>query len=142
MSDCCASPKDFEQHLNRYACPENGKHCIEVPYNTVLHHVKEPWNLRPKEQAYYFCDDPECDVVYVGIDGFTIRKNQLRTKVGIKEASDDTLICYCFGVSKSVALTNEKAKAFVVERTKDSQCSCTTYNPSGRCCLKDFPKQK
>ncbi len=142
MSDCCASNKGVEQNSKRHVCPENGKRCLEVPYSTVLHHIKEPWNLAPKEQAYYFCDDPECGVVYFGIDDSTIQKGRLRTNVGIKEKSGDALICYCFGVSKSEALTNEKAKAFVVEQTKGSLCSCTTHNPSGRCCLKEFPKQK
>ena len=140
MSDCCLSNKDVEQHPKRRVCPENGKQYLGVPYSTVLHHVKEPWKLALKEQVYYFCDDPQCDVVYFGIDDFTILKEQLRTTVGIKETSNDTLICYCFGVSKLEALTNDEAKAFVVEQTKSSTCSCSTHNPSGRCCLKDFPK--
>lgn len=140
MSECCSSNKVIEQHPKRHVCPSNGQQYLEVPYSTILHHVKEPWKLTPKEQAYYFCDDPECDVVYFGFDNSTILKIQLRTKVGIKETSGDTLICYCFGVSRSEAQTNKQAKAFVIEQTKHSQCACTTHNPSGRCCLKDFPK--
>lgn len=140
MSECCSSNKEVEQPPKRYVCPENGQQYLEVPYSTVLHHVKEPWKLALKEQAYYFCDDPDCDVVYFGIDDFTIRKNQLRTNIGIKETSEDALICYCFGVSKLEAKTNKQVKEFVIVQTKHSQCSCTTHNPSGRCCLKDFPK--
>ena len=140
MSDCCSSKKEVQQHAKRHVCPENGAQYLEVPYSTVLHHIKEPWKLALKEQAYYFCDDPHCEVVYFGIDKSIIRKDQLRTKVGIKETSEDALICYCFGVTKAQALTNEQAKAFVIEKTKNSLCSCTTHNPSGRCCLKDFPK--
>lgn len=140
MSDCCSSCNDTSQHPKRHVCPENGKQFLEVPYSTVLLHVKEPWKLTPKEQAYYFCDDPACDVVYFGYDNSTIHKDQLRTKVGIKETSDDALICYCFDVSKSEAQKNDQVKAFVIEQTKHSLCSCTTQNPSGRCCLKDFPK--
>lgn len=140
MPDCCSTNKAIEQTPKRHICPNNGIQYLEVPYSTVLHHVKEPWKLRIKEQAYYFCDNPDCDVVYFGYDNSIIRKDQLRTKVGIKETSDDGLICYCFGVSKSDLKTNELAKSFVIEQTKNSQCSCTTHNPSGRCCLKDFPK--
>ena len=28
----------------------------------------------------------------------------------------------------------------IVEQTKNARCSCETSNPSGRCCLKVFPK--
>ena len=140
MSDCCSLKKQVAQHPKRHVCPKNGKQYLEVPYGTVLHHAKTPWKLAPKEQAYYFCDDPNCDVVYFGSDDSAIRKDQLRTKVGVKETSDEVLICYCFGVSKSQAKSDKQAKAFVIAQTKRSLCSCTSFNPSGRCCLKDFPK--
>ena len=141
MSDCCSTNVNDKQHPKRHVCPVNGKRYLEVSYLTILHHINEPWRLPLKKQAYYFCDDPCCDVVYFGIDDSTITKQQLRTKVGIKETSEDSLICYCFGVSKAQAQTDRQAKAFVVEQTKTSTCSCTTHNPAGRCCLKDFPKQ-
>ena len=140
MSDCCSFNKESEQHPKRHVCPKNGKPYLEVPYGTVLHHIKKPWELALKEMPYYFCDDPLCNVVYFGLDDSTIKKNQLRTQVGIKETSEDALICYCFGVSKTEAKTNDQAKVFVIEQTKNSTCSCTTHNPSGRCCLKDFPR--
>lgn len=140
MSNCCATEKETTQPPKRYACPNNGKQYPEVPYATVLHHVREPWKKVPKQQTYYYCDDPDCDVVYFGLDNSTILKHQLRTKVGIKETSDDALICYCFDVSKAHARTDNHAKAFVIAQTKGSTCDCATRNPSGRCCLKDFPK--
>jgi len=140
MSNWCAANKQNQKSPKRHNCPENKEKYGEVPYKTLLHHVKEPWKLNPKEQAYYFCNDPDCDVVYYGSDNSTIRKDQVRTKIGIKETADDTLICYCFGVTKSAARSDEQAKAFVLEQTKNSLCSCTTRNPSGKCCLKDFPK--
>ncbi len=139
MSDCCTTKGNDQQTPKRHTCPQCSKLYGEVPFKTILHHIKSPWDLPLKEQAYYFCNDPLCDVVYYGIDNSTIHKDLLRTKVGIKETSDDTLICYCFGVSKSEARDNSIAKAFVVKQTKNSLCSCATHNPSGRCCLKDFP---
>lgn len=142
MSDCCSSTMEVEQHPKRHVCPKNGKQYLEVPYITVLHHVKAPWEQAPTEQSYYFCDDPNCDVVYFGYDNSIIAKDQLRSKVGIKETSEDSLVCYCFGVSYLDAQTSERAKMYVIEQTKHSQCSCAIFNPSGRCCLKDFPKQK
>jgi len=64
----------------------------------------------------------------------------MRTPVGVKEASADTLLCYCFGVSKQDFQTDPATREFVVAQTKAGLCSCDTRNPSGRCCLKDFPK--
>ncbi|MBL1432282.1 MAG: hypothetical protein COC09_03955 [Gammaproteobacteria bacterium] len=140
MSDFCSSSKANLESPKRHGCPKNNKKYGEVSCKTILHHAKEPWNLELREQAYYFCHDPDCEVVYFGIDNSMIQKDQLRTKVGIKETSEDTLICYCFGVSKSEANRNIHVKKFIVEQTKSSLCSCSTYNPSGKCCLKDFPK--
>jgi len=138
MSKCCtpAEKTNDKQHT----CPANGRQYHQAPYSTVLHHIKQPWLNAPKEQKYYFCDDPECDIVYFGIDNSTIRKSMLRHKVGIKETSMDTLICYCFDVTKADAETHKDAKKFVIEQTKNTKCACETRNPSGRCCLKDFPK--
>jgi len=140
VSDCCQTSKQIQDVPKRHNCPENNIKYGAVHYKTLLHHVKEPWRLALKEQAYYFCDDPDCDVVYFGLDNSVIFKNQLRTRIGIKTRSNDDLICYCFGVSKSEAQANGLIKAFVIEQTKKSSCACTTRNPSGKCCLEDFPK--
>jgi hypothetical protein len=140
MSDCCSSKAGIPHTPKRHRCPENGLQYPKVSYRTVLHHIKEPWNSQITEQHYYFCEDPNCEVVYFGRDNTIITKSMLRTKVGMKETSDDTLICYCFGVTKADALSNKQVKPFVIEQTEAARCSCETSNPSGRCCLKDFPK--
>ena len=85
MSDCCSKNK-------RHICPKNNKEYREVPYKTILHHVKAPWSLALKDQAYYFCSDPDCEVVYFGEHNSSIHKDQLRTRLGIKERSDDTAV--------------------------------------------------
>lgn len=145
MSDCCSVSntdpvKSASARAKRHVCPENGKIYAQVARTTILHHVQQPWLHGLEEQNYYFCDDPDCEVVYFGDDDSVINKNQLRTQVGIKQTSPEALICYCFGVSRHEAETSPQAKAFVVEQTRQSQCACETRNPSGRCCLKDFPK--
>ena len=137
MSGCC-SRKEKEE--TRRACPQDHKTYSNIPYQTLLYHIAEPWRIGLKEQTYYFCANPDCDVVYFGEDNSTIGKHQLRTRVGIKETDEEALICYCFGVSKAAARSDKKAKEFVMEQTKKSACACSTHNPSGRCCLKDFPK--
>jgi len=140
MSDCCLVENDIKKHPKKHVCPENNNRYLEVPFETMLHHISNPWELVNIDQTYYFCDDPDCDVVYFGNDNSVFKKHQLRTKVGIKETDTNALICNCFGVSKLQAVSNAEAKAFVVEKTKNQACACSTHNPSGRCCLKDFPK--
>ena len=133
MNECCSSlePK-------KHVCPVNGKTYGTVPIVTMMHHINQPWNFSTKEQTYYFCDDPNCDVVYFGLDNSVIKKDLLRTKVGVKEKGSDSMVCYCFGVNREQSSNNPEAKAFVIQQTKNHACACETSNPSGRCCLKDF----
>lgn len=140
MSDCCTSSSRGDAHPKRHRCPVNGREYLEVSARTIIHHINEAWNWRQTAYRYYFCDDPSCEVVYFGDDSSTILKSQLRTKVGLKETSGDASLCYCFGVSKRDFQSNPATRDFVVAQTKAGQCSCDTSNPSGRCCLKDFPK--
>ncbi len=139
MSDCCASSCPSPAHPNRHTCPGNRKEYAAVGTRTILHHLKQPWTRNLVEQHYYFCDDPNCDVVYFGEDNSVIVKDDLRTQVGQKESSPSRTLCYCFGVLAKDAI-NGAAKDFVVIQTKNAVCSCETSNPSGQCCLKDFPK--
>jgi len=136
MVSCCSSSKTQVQP-KKHKCPVTGKLYNSVSSTTILHHVNEPWKFKNTRQSYYFCDDPDCEVVYFGEDDSIIKKSSLRTEVGIKETNPDALICYCFGVSK-VESSSKEIKAFVIENTKNKICACTTRNPSGRCCLKDF----
>lgn len=139
MSSCCSNKEEENKLPRKKTCPANQKDYVLVKLKTILHHIKNSWDTELKEQGYYFCNDPKCDVVYFGEDGATIKKSELRTKIYNKEKDNDLLVCYCFGVSQANAKTNSKIKDFVVQQTKLGNCSCETSNPSGRCCLKDFP---
>ncbi|MDH5324855.1 MAG: hypothetical protein OEZ68_17420 [Gammaproteobacteria bacterium] len=138
MSDCCASKKPVGITPKKHTCPVNNKWYSEVAYTTIVHHIKTPW-LAPKRQPYYFCSDPDCPVVYFGLDNSIINKDRVRTAVGIKDTSAQALVCYCFGVTRQEA-ADPSIKSYVQEQTKQSNCSCAIFNPSGKCCLKDFPK--
>ena len=140
MSDCCSSSCATGAYHNKYRCPVNGKVYKEVSEKTIMHHIKKPWSWQGKSQIYYFCDDPECNVVYFGQDNSVINRSDVRTSVGIKEKSGDSLVCYCFGVTTDEAVKNPEAKVFVIEKTKGHICECEARNPSGKCCLKNFPK--
>lgn len=140
MTNCCSSSSCAAPHPKRHCCPVSGRECSEVSVRTITHHLQEAWKWQQTAKRYFFCDDPACEVAYFGEDGSTILKSDLRTRLGVKESSDDALLCYCFGVSKSDFLTAPAIRDFVVAQTKAGLCSCETSNPSGRCCLKDFPK--
>lgn len=141
MSDCCSAHGGDSRYPGKHRCPSNGMEYSEVSARTIAHHIKESWAWTQTASHYFFCDDPECDVVYFGDDGSTIIKSQLRTLVGVKEKKSDSLLCYCFGVSNTEYLRNPSIKDYVIAQTKAALCSCETSNPSGRCCLKDFPKE-
>ncbi len=142
MSDCCSSSSCHSQStLKKHHCPDCGTRCSQVSQTTILHHIKHAWNWQEKEQAYYFCGTPSCDVVYFGRDNSRVTQSeQLRTEVGVKTQSEQSVICYCFGVTYGDVKIQPDIKDFVIEKTKDHSCACETHNPSGKCCLKDFPK--
>ena len=141
MSQCNPGHDTSSKAPGKYRCPVNGQEYSRVKIKTVLHHVKQPWELLLPEQGYYFCDDADCDVVYFGQDGSIFGTNQVRTNVWQKTSEPDSEICYCFGVNKQQAINNPEIKCFVEAQTREGHCACESRNPSGRCCLKDFPRQ-
>lgn len=140
MADCCSTSKPVNMHPNKQRCPSNGIEYTSVSAKTIAHHLAHAWQWTAENRQYFFCEDPDCDVVYFADDDSVILKSQLRTKVGKKEVSDDAMLCYCFGVTKVDALNDASIRDYVVAQTKLGLCSCDTSNPSGRCCLKDFPR--
>ncbi len=139
MSDCC--DQNQSGIPAKMVCPANGKTYGAVSRRTVVHHVKQPWMRQLGDQGYYFCDDPECEVVYFGQDACTISRREMRTEVGVKSSHPEATVCYCFGVTFTESRSNPGIKAYVTAETQRGACACEVRNPSGRCCLKDFPKQ-
>lgn len=139
MNDCCSQPASNSNHPRKLACPVNQLEYVQVPVQTLLHHLREPWKYYLKEQAYYFCDAADCEVAYFSTDGLIIKKTELRTPLTKTDKSEDKVICYCFGVTLQDAKANPAIKAFVMQHTKLGNCACETRNPSGHCCLKNFP---
>jgi hypothetical protein len=140
MSKCCPSVNATDNTHKKYRCPVNGQEYSAVSSRTIFHNIARPWLWQAKDQSYYFCDDPECDIVYFGQDDSVLNISCLRTAVGIKERTKNSTLCYCFGVTFDAVISNPEIKNFIVNRTKAEQCACDIRNPSGRCCLKDFPK--
>lgn len=138
MSGCCSA--STKTPTAKHVCPANGKSYKRVSSRTVTHHTKEPWNLVTEGKTFYFCDDSECAVTYFADDDSVITASDLRTIVGIKDRKNESPICYCYGVTFGAYDKDPSLKDYVTEQTKLGQCSCETSNPSGKCCLKDFPK--
>lgn len=138
MSQCCATSSSNTTPTRKHECPRCRSLCAEVSVQTITHHIKNPWEWNPGQQRYFFCDAPDCDAVYFGEDDSIIRKTELRTLVGVKESSADAPLCYCYGITKSDAII-PGVRDYVVGQTREGNCACETRNPSGRCCLKDFP---
>ena len=139
MSDCCSSETSQPVKRKKHACPVNGVEYRSVDARTIAHHLKQPWKWKSEGRNYYFCEDPDCDVAYFADDDSVILTSRLRTTIGIKTPSGEALLCYCFGVTRSDAKSDPDIREYVLQQTKEKICSCETSNPSGRCCLKDFP---
>ena len=122
MSDCCHSECITESPSRTHVCPVNGQEYKSVAKKTILHHINSPWKWAEKRQGYYFCDDPNCNVVYFGEDNSVITKTEIRTAVGIKERKPYTLTCYCFGVSNAEAQQHSAIRDFIVSKTKAGVC--------------------
>lgn len=140
MTEVISSTEYTSANPKKRSCPSNGLTGTEVSSKTISHHLKHAWKWKDEGSRYFFCTDPDCDVVYFGDDDSIITKAQLRTQVGIKESSDDTPACYCFGISKADAKNDPGIRDYVKAQTKNAQCACDIRNPSGRCCLIDFPR--
>lgn len=140
MSRCCSSSARDSAQPNMGRCPVNGLEYSEVSLRTIAHHIKEPWAWAPSAKRYYFCDAPDCEVAYFGDDNSVVLKSKLHVRFGLKERAEHDMLCHCFGVSRADFERDPAAKEFVIAQTRIGACSCETSNPSGRCCLKDFPK--
>ncbi|MCW8884045.1 MAG: hypothetical protein OQK12_02170 [Motiliproteus sp.] len=127
-------------------CPSCQARSKSVGLMTLLHQVKAPLNRSLSDKAYFFCAQVDCDTVYFSLDGLRLNREQVREPVGQKSEDPERTLCYCFDISDAmvsdeIRLTGtSSSKAFVVEQTKIKNCACDIRNPSGRCCLKEFPK--
>lgn len=137
MGDCRSTPG--ARHPRRLQCPTGGAECCEVSPRTIAHHIREPWAWSPTAARYFFCDDPACELAYFGDDGSTIPRSQLRGRNGATNAAGDRLLCHCFGLTHAEFVRQPAPRDYIVAQTRAGLYSGATRNPSGRCCLKDFP---
>lgn len=143
MSRCCVT----KQTGASPPCPLNGKPTKPVGRNTVEHLIKPEVKPELLPQTYYFCNAPDCHIVYVSEGGeHLITKDMLTVRVGIKETEDPIPLCYCFGYTRSdiqedIRLKNDTdIESIIKQRVKAKECWCEEANPSGTCCLGEVAK--
>jgi Zinc binding domain len=141
MQERCGYP----QKRVRTICPENGKVCKPVPRVTVETLIRPEHRHSITAMPYFFCDSPDCDVVYVSAsEEQVITKNQLQVRVGIKETDDPIPLCYCFDFDRRTIWNDIRSKGrtdiagVISERVKAGECRCEFTNPRGTCCLGDI----
>jgi hypothetical protein len=95
------------------------------------------------ETQYYFCETPDCDVVYFASDAQApvFHRGDLLVRVGAKEKVDPIPVCYCFGFTQKDIQdeVTETGRSTVADRiaaeVRAGNCACEVKNPSGKCCL-------
>ncbi len=142
MSDCCSVNAKTGTAPAVMACPVNGTRSRQVDILTVKSLVRQLPLGMPNTQ-YYFCDSPDCEVVYFGLneEASRFRREDLLVRVGTKEATEPIPVCYCFGFTRHDIWEEIRgtAKSTVAERiaaeVEAGRCACEVKNPSGKCCL-------
>lgn len=155
MSRCCNPTQSAEsgdvvvggEHRSASSkCPKCASKGRPVERQTILHHVKNEKLEQVNGEAYRFCADPDCEVVYYGDGGTRFLIHDLRELVSAKVSGDKRPICYCFDFTegdarKEIDLTGSSTISLTVSRLiKAGMCACEVRNPSGACCLGEVSK--
>ena len=147
MGNCCLpGSEEVRADAKQVAqCPSCGAAAKPVARITLMHQVVAPLNQKLPSDAFFFCSGAACKAVYFSEGGVVIDSSQVRWAVGQKSTDADRMICYCFGVTHSGVMEEIEqtgcscSKTFVVEQTRLKNCACEIRNPSGKCCLREFP---
>ena len=141
MQECST---DLEKRPDS-VCPKNRNVCKPVPRITVETLLRPEHRHSLVSLPYFFCDSPDCDVVYVSASGKeVITTSQLSVRVGIKETKDPIPLCYCFNFDRKAVWDDIRFKGtpdipkIIAQRIKAGECRCEVTNPSGSCCLGDI----
>jgi hypothetical protein len=142
MSDCCSVNGKSASAPAVMACLVNGARSKQVDMLTVRSLVRR-LPLGMANTQYYFCEAPQCDVVYFSSNprAPVFRRPDLLVRVGAKETEDPVPVCYCFGFTRK-DIEEEVAQAGrstiperITAEVKAGNCACEVKNPSGKCCL-------
>ena len=141
--DCCGLAPEA------LACPERGPaqdgRCQScngrlkpVSWAHVMHHLVKPERRSISGgRQYGFCAAPGCMVVYVESEGDVVTTGDVRHAPAHKTGRPEDLLCFCFDVSGTDALSAEGDSMvdFITRRVRAGDCACDVLNPSAGCCL-------
>ena len=147
MSEGCSAKSKTGTAPVALACPVNGARYKQVDILTVKSLVRQVPLGMPDTQ-YYFCDAPDCEIVYFAQDSKApafLRKD-LAVRVGAKETAHPIPVCYCFGFTRrdicnEIRTTGKSNIAQqITAEVRAGHCACEVKNPSGKCCLGDVTR--
>lgn len=156
MSECRSVNEKTASTPAVMTCPVSGRRSKQVDMLTVKSLVRR-LPLEMTNTQYYFCDSPDCELVYFPLnpEAPSFLRGDLIVRVGAKEIDDSLPLCYCFGFSRQdiwdeIRCTGKSTVAQqITAEVEAGRCACEVKNPSGKCCLgditraaKDRPSQK
>jgi len=123
-------------------CPKCGQPTVKVKEETVKNQLETSPIFANKKSKWQACINENCDTVYIK-DEIQIRKEDLKSVVFFKDKTDNTMICYCYKITKGEireALENGcQSVSDVYKYLKKSKVgSCSTNNPLGKSCSNVF----
>lgn len=140
----CCLVTDVTAAPARAACPVSKTSSRKVQKRTLEHLLKPDKVAAIQSVQYYYCTDPNCDVVYFSNQDATLfTKDDLLVKVFAKDRSDDVNVCYCFDwtrtrIKEEINLAGKStASQEIAREVKAGRCLCDVKNPKGECCLGD-----
>ncbi|MBB5364483.1 putative iron-sulfur cluster-binding metallochaperone [Deinococcus humi] len=139
MEDPCCVPNAQGQDVT--SCPVSGTRGKGVPLITLKALLTPPALARlAPEDAFRFCPDPTCDVVYFSPTQ-TYRRTDLKVPVFQKEQVPEVPVCYCFAHTRAdlsqvaASDTGQALEASIRGHIRAGRCGCEVNNPQGSCCL-------
>ena len=112
---------------------------------TVRAMLKPALTGQVRDEAYFFCANPDCNLAYFSPDGLQVfTKDDVVVRIGVKETHAPRPLCYCFGHSYEsmrdewIATGRITAIGSVRSQMISGGCRCQVTNPRGSCCIGDL----
>ena len=141
MPDCCCpEPDSSDVSSECRQCRTAGRSVESIAVKAML---TMSALIRYEPQAYRFCQDDQCSVVYFGRDGTIFTTSDVREPIWQKKPPGQRTVCYCFGENEAdIAVEIERrGQSNAVQRVRThiaaGRCACEVRNPRGTCCLSD-----
>jgi hypothetical protein len=126
----------------RAFCPRCGSLGTPVNSTTLDCHVQELSRPRMGDSAW-FCEFPNCDVVYFDQFERSVTVNELQSTVYPKDPAAPICACFGFGSEDVEADVRQGTPVRIREllaKSKSSDAQCHTLAADGRCCIREVQR--